>query len=130
MNEPSSPDSTEEQRSKLAREVMSIMEQWRLAVEDQKSLLGLNEKGAGRALAKYRSGYAMPDDELLLERCRHIIGIHNSFHLLYPRNPNAPRQWLKTKNRHFAPSPLAVMLDEGINGMRRVWHNLDCTSQW
>lgn len=119
-----------EEREQLARLVMDIFEDWRLTTEQQFSLLGLDEDSSPRLLTKYRHGKAFPEEEDILERAKHVLGIQHALHVVFPLNPKMPVFWLKNRNRQLKAPPLRVMLNEGIDGMHRVWRSLDCTLNW
>lgn len=121
---------TEEDRCNLAREVTNIFLDWELDPELQLHLLGLPENIPQRELTRFKNGKALPDDEEMLERARHIIGIHNSLHVVFPLNHNMPGFWVRNRNRSLKGIPLAIMYEEGISGMHRVWRHLDCTINW
>jgi hypothetical protein len=121
---------TEQERCELAREVSAILKEWQLDPELQLHLLGMPEDSPQRELTKFRNGKALPQDEELLDRARHIIGIHNSLHVVFPLNNNMPGFWVRTRNRFLRGIPLAIMYDEGVSGMHRVWRHLDCTLNW
>jgi hypothetical protein len=120
----------EADRSRLARLTMDILEDWHLAPEDQLRLLGSPNKLKPRHLSRYRNGEPFPEDDDLLEHARHLLGIQEALHLVFALNYNMPGFWLKNRNRVLKGIPLEIMLDEGLNGMHRVWRHLDCTINW
>lgn len=117
-------------RGNLALLVMDILSDWRLEPQQQLALLGLPRRGGVRQLTRYRHGTAFPDDEALLERAKHILGIQEALHVVFAQNPNMPSFWLRNRNRYFRDAPLNVMLDQGLSGMSWVWRHLDCTQNW
>jgi hypothetical protein len=117
-------------RARLAQLTMDILEEWRLAPEDQLKLLGSPDKLKPRHLSRYRNGDPFPEDTELLERARHVLGIQEALHLVFALNYNMPGVWLKQRNRILKGIPLEIMLNEGLNGMHRVWRHLDCTINW
>jgi hypothetical protein len=125
-----SQEFTEDERVQLAQLVMNIFGDWEIAPELQLMLLGLPEKTRQRELTRFKHGTPLPDDEELLDRARHIIGINSSLHLLYPLNRNMASFWLRTRNRMLRGTPLHIMADNGLAGMNRIWRHLDCTQNW
>lgn len=110
--------------------VMNVLDDWNIAEEYQLALLGLPADTQTRELTKYSRGKALPDDDALLQRAVHILGIHQALLVVFPLNRRMPGFWLTTRNRHFRAVPLSLMLEEGLAGMERVWSHLDCTRNW
>jgi hypothetical protein len=121
---------SDEERIRLAELVMAIFDEWHLDPGQQLSLLGLPEDTKPRELTRYRRGTPFPQEEALLVRAKHVLGIQESLHVVFPLNPQMPIFWLNNRNRYFKMAPLHVMLDEGLPGMNRVWRHLDCTVNW
>lgn len=121
---------TQQDREQLATLVMSVLNDWNIREEFQLNLLGLPPETPERELGKFSRGKALPDDEDLLSRAVHLIGIHSALNVLYPLNPKMPGFWLTTRSRYFRGQPLTIMLEEGLSGMDRVWRHLDCTRNW
>ncbi|HEY0635405.1 MAG TPA: DUF2384 domain-containing protein [Gammaproteobacteria bacterium] len=121
---------SDEERTRLAALVMAIFEEWHLDADQQLALLGLPEGTKTRELTRWRRGTPFPQEEALLNRAKHVLGIQESLHVVFPLNPQMPLFWLNNRNRYFKTAPLAVMLEEGLAGMNRVWRHLDCTVNW
>ena len=122
---------TLEERGALAQLLAEIFDEWRLQPEQAIVLLGLPEKTKQRELERYKRGNPLPDDPLVEERARHLVGIWESLHVLNPLNPRAGYLWLNNKSKYFTKRPpLQVMLEDGIPGLKQVWTNLDCTQGW
>lgn len=121
---------SEEDRIRLAELVMSILDEWRLSAEQQLALLGLPEGTKPRELTRWRRGTPFPQEEALLDRAKHVLGIQEALHVVFPLNPHMPLFWLNNRNRYFKTAPIHVMLEEGLPGMNRVWRHLDCTVNW
>lgn len=122
----------DEERRRLAPIVMSILDDWKIDEESQVTLLGMTGEMKPRHLNQYRRGTtAFPQEDDLIERARHIVGIQEALHLIFPRNPHMPAFWLTNpNNKHFGRAPILIMLEEGIPGMERIWGHLDCTQNW
>lgn len=122
---------SEEQRKGLAEMVMGIFTEWKLSEEQMITLLGMDGKIKARHLSRYKHGTPLPDDQIVMERVRHILGIRESLHLLNPLNPGAGYLWLRnTSTKFVGRPPLQVMLEDGFPGLKQVWTNLDCTQGW
>jgi hypothetical protein len=123
-------DLNEEERGRLAQLVMNIFEEWRLETDEQKNLLGLGDQESGRSLTRFRHGTPLPDEEDVIERARHVLGIQHSLQRVYPLNAQMPQFWIYHRNKALKGFPLQIMLEEGLPGMHRVWRHLDCTLNW
>ena len=122
---------TDNERTQLGMLAMSILDEWRLSPQDQIFMLGLPDSTKPRELSRYRNGSApLPKDDGVLEHARHVLGIQESLHVIFPLNRNMPGFWLKHRNKVLKGIPLEIMLDEGLSGMHRVWCQLDCTQNW
>ncbi len=123
---------SENERLQLAQQVVAILISWDLCNEDQMALLGLPPETKPRQMSHYRQGSRpLPEDEGVLERVQHILGIQESLDRLFPLNRNMPRFWIRNRSKLFRyRAPLELMLTEGLAGMGRVWSQIDCTRHW
>ncbi len=122
---------SDDERTHLGMLAMNILDEWRLAPVDQLALMGMPEKTKPRELSRYRNGTTpLPKDPEVIRHARHVLGIQESLHVIFPLNGNMPSFWLKHRNKVLRGIPLEIMLDEGISGMSRVWRQLDCTQNW
>lgn len=120
---------SEEDRANLTRVIMSLFDEWRLRSADRMTLLGLAE-ARPRELRRYEGGAPFPDERDLLDRAEHLLAIHDCLRTAYPRSANMASHWLIQANRRLGQrTPLEVML-EGMDGLRRVRGQLDCTQNW
>ncbi len=122
---------TDDQKNKLTFQLTQVMEQWKLADQDQITLLGLPASIKARHLYLYRRGDKSFDfDQASINRSEMILGIHESLGTTYPTNREYAAIWLKRPVKKFKhKAPLELMLS-GDTGMKRVWHFLDCTQSW
>ncbi len=118
------------EREQLAAITMAVLQRWSILDEIQLALLGLPATTPARELTKLRRGKALPDTGETLQRAIHIVGIDQALGILHPLSPGMAGHWLTTHSRFFQEAPLAVMLEEGLAGMDRVWSHLDCTRNW
>ncbi len=106
------------------RTFFNIAAAWGLSVNQQRGLLGWP---AVSTYHKYKSGGvgALPYD--MLVRISLVIGIYKALHILYPE-PELADQWIRLRNSNVlfgGQTPLAVMIDSGIDGLYRVRRMLD-----
>jgi hypothetical protein len=124
-------DLDEARRAELARLVMGVLDAWGLDREQQIRLLGFPEDTKARALNRFRSGTAFPDEAEILERASCLLVIDRAAHSMYPHSPVAANYWVSTANPYFHDqSPLDVMLASGLAGMRWVLEHLEGSSPW
>ena len=109
---------------------IAAMQEWNLDTSQKLTLLGLEVKG--RMLPQYAQGKTpLPQDEQILDRAKHIMGIAHALHGFFPLNYKGGSIWLRNKNKYFLKKPpLNCMLEDGLRGMHKVWTNLDCTQGW
>ena len=121
----------ETERCRLARRTMAILDGWRLNSDEIVTILALSAKTRGRQLDRFRGGAALPDETPLLTRAEHIAGIADALRTSFPRNASIAACWLTTPHRRFrGRAPLALMLEDGVNGLCRVRAELDCSFSW
>lgn len=112
---------TYEERCQLATVVVKTLDEWGLTAAQAVVVMGLPDRTRSREIVRYRQGTALPDDEAVIERCGHVLAIQHGLDLLFPHNPLMAAAWITDPgNRLFGRSPLEVMLDEGLKGLRRV----------
>jgi len=122
---------SDSERTRLGQVVTEILDSWGVKDELQLILLGFPEKTKARHLTRYRQGQQpLPQEEELLERTKHILGIQQSLEVMFPLNRNMPNFWLRNRSRPLKGIPLTIMLETGLIGMGRVWGALDSTHNW
>jgi len=108
-----------EDRALLAKAVCRLFDLWGLDVASQSALLGLSPDGD--AVAGYREGAALPDDQNLLERVIHLLAINERLRLMFPHNRELVYRWPNVSNRAFDNrSPVEFMIKQGVPGMVAV----------
>ncbi|TEU19542.1 MAG: DUF2384 domain-containing protein [Gammaproteobacteria bacterium] len=122
---------TDDQKNKLTFKLTQVMEQWKLADQDQITLLGLPASFKARHLYLYRRGDKSFDfDQTSINRSEMILGIYESLGTTFPTNREYAAIWLQRPVKKFKhKAPLELMLS-GDTGMKRVWFFLDCTQSW
>lgn len=116
-----------EDRGALAKMVMTLLDHWQLATEDQAALLGIAASNRA-ALTRYRKGEAIGTSRDQLERVGHLLGIHKNLRLLFPHNRELVYRWMSTRNKAFDNlSPVEVIKTWGFAGLLMVRAYLDKT---
>ena len=124
-------DYTDDEFMYITKTVMKVLDTWNLTTEQSVQVLGLSPQTKKRQLDKYRSLKAFPNDDVIIKRLSHIVGISDALRTTFPRNLNMAEKWMKTNHRRFDnKTPLSVILEEGVNGLCKVRSELDCTFAW
>ena len=120
-----------ENNADIARTVLSMFQSWGISPKDQIKLLGLPSDSRSRILTKYRNGFPLPDDEEFAMRVALLFAIQNAISSLFPHNAKAADYWITTPFDFFVNhTPLQIMLNEGLGGMRRVLNYLNGVEDW
>ncbi len=114
-----------EDRVVLARALMRLFDLWGLGPADRLTLLGLS--GENRtALQRYAGGEPLAASRDLLDRAGHLLGIHKSLKLLFPRNEDIVRGWMSSRNSRFGEqTPTGIVRRYGLAGLVMVRGTLD-----
>jgi hypothetical protein len=123
-------DMTLEHRQVVTRATMSILDSWKLGIEEMQVLMGLPQSVRARSFQKYRSHEPFPDDPAVQRRADYVMRIAGALHTTSPTNSNMGWRWLRQRNRRFGRSPLAVLMEGGEDGLIAVLAELDCTFSW
>jgi hypothetical protein len=122
---PASQPSDRETRVILAGALSRLLELWKLSTADRLALLGLSESNR-IALQRYASGAPLAASRDLLDRAGHLLGIHKSLKLLFPRNEELERGWMSSPNLKFGgETPVAVVRRFGLPGLVMIRGTLD-----
>jgi hypothetical protein len=101
--------------------VLEVMTAWGVEPMAQGQLLGLPQNDAGRRFRRYRMGATLPDDPEVWERVALLLRIENAANQLFPHSALSASLWVTTPSLRFGgTTPLQLMLDKGIEGIRRV----------
>lgn len=122
-------DFSDTQMQALTHTVLDCMDEWDISAEDMVSLLGLSDVIRPRQLNVYRNGdRGLPAQTEVVQRIDHITGITDALRTTFPFSAQMRVMWLQKPHRRFQKrKPLAVMLDEGLNGLQKVRVEVDCT---
>ena len=112
-------------RVRLARLVAAVFDRWAISRADQALLLGLSAQSRS-TVARYRRGEPLADNADLLARVGHLLGIHKTLRIVFPRDRDLAYRWVTTPNRRFGDiAPLEVMRRHGFEGVLAVRRYLD-----
>jgi hypothetical protein len=131
MNENQAPANGHSLSDRLAitRGTMNLFESWGLRTEEMMALLNL--KGKPRSFTQYRTTKPFPDEPGLMRRIEYLVRIDDALRTTYPTNPGMGKRWLRQRSQKFSRyTPLAMMIDEGEQGLIYVLSRLDCTFAW
>ena len=124
-------NATQEDRLSLTRSVIGLLESWGIGLSEQIAILALPSGTSVRNMRHYQMDTAFPDNEDVLERIEHLIGIADALRTTFPRNPQMGPLWMHRRNKHFRRrTPVDIMVEDGLNGVIAVRTHLDCSFAW
>ncbi|MDQ5767276.1 DUF2384 domain-containing protein [Thiothrix subterranea] len=117
-----------EEMGALTRAVLNHMDEWKISADEMLAILQLGEEVRPRHLQQYRQGdKTFPQTTEMMNRIDHIVGIADALRTTFPFSSQMRVMWLSKPHRRFQRRhPLAVMLDEGDDGLMRVRIEVDC----
>jgi hypothetical protein len=124
-------DASQEDRVNLTRTIISLLESWGIGASEQIAILALPAEVSPRNMRRFQVDTPFPDDPDVLERIEHLIGIADALRTTFPRNPQMGPLWMHRRNKHFRRrTPVALMIEDGLDGVIAVRTHLDCTFAW
>ena len=94
-------------------------------------ILALPDHIRSRAIRRFYDDEPLPDDPKVCERVDHLLGIADALRTSYPLNGHMVSFWLNQKNQRFENlTPLAYMLQGGLENVVIVRAHLDCAWDW
>ncbi len=111
-------------RGRLAKMVVKLFEQWELPGPDQAVLLGFSPDSRA-TIARYRRGEPLADNDDLLARVGHLLGIHKALRITFPHDLDLAYRWVKAPNRRFGGQPPLDTMKQGFEGLLAVRRYLD-----
>lgn len=124
-------DLTLDERLRLTRRTMQLLEDWGLAARDIAGLLQLPETIKARHIGRFHDQDVFPDDPAVNRRVAYLNRIEQALHTYFPRNPEMRKLWVRRANKQFGRrAPVAVMVEDGESGLISVLSHLDCTFAW
>ena len=122
---------TSDDRIKLGRMVINILDEWGIKGSDQVTILALPEGMPPRKLQRYQDDTPLPDDPVVLKRVEHLLGISDALRTTFPRNTSIGLLWLKQPCKRLRKRrPIELMIEDGLNGLITVRTHLDCSFAW
>ena len=120
-----------DEQAALASMMISLLDHWGVGDHEKINLLGLPAATKPRSLQGFHNGKTLPNDENVVTRVEHLLGISQALSLANPLNERAAVMWLHRRNRRLdGRTPLATMIDDGLEGITRVRIQLDCSYDW
>lgn len=113
-----------EARGRLALMVTRLLDHWELTAAEQAEVLGLSA-ACRSTVSRYRSGEPLADSRDLLDRAGHLLGIHKSLRLLFPRDRDLAYGWMTQPNRRLGARPVDLVIEHGFEGLLAVRRYLD-----
>lgn len=124
-------DLTHDDRVQLARLIVTLLDSWEVPAENQIALLGLPPETSTLILRRFYENEPLPDEAAINERVDHLIGIADALRTSYPHNAHMGAIWMNRRNNRFDNrTPLAVLLEDGLQGFFVIRTHLDCAYDW
>jgi len=123
----------EEQKIRFTRNIIAMLDEWKVKDAEQVALLGLPEDTRSRQIRSYRQGSSVfpEDNPRVNEYIDHLLGIDDALRTSNPCNSAAGGMWMNRVNNRFKDrTPVNAMLEDGINGIVAVRIHLDCAYDW
>ena len=120
-----------EDRTRLGRMAVNLLDDWGINASDQISILALPDSTRTRMLRRYHEDTPLPDDPDVMKRVEHLMGIAEALRTTFPRNAQIGLLWLKQPCRRLRRRrPMDIMLEDGLSGLITVRSHLDCSFAW
>ncbi len=123
----------EEQKIRFTRNIIAMLDEWKVKDSDQVGLLGLPDDTRSRQIRSYRQGSSIfpEDNSRLNEYIDHLLGIADALRTSNPCNASAGSMWMNRVNNRFKDrTPINAMIEDGINSIVAVRVHLDCAYDW
>jgi uncharacterized protein (DUF2384 family) len=115
-----------DERAALTRTVLSVLSRWGIEPMDQCRLLGLPAPDAGRRYRRLRMGEALTEGRDIWERVALLLRLENALNQVFPHSALSADLWVTTPRAKLGNrTPLDLMLQGGLEGIRRVERSLD-----
>ncbi len=104
--------------------VTRLLDHWNLSATEQAIVLGLSA-GSRSTLTRCRKGAPLADSRDLLERAGHLLGIHKSLRMLFPRDRDLAYRWMTQVNHRIGARPVDLVIERGFEGLLALRRYLD-----
>lgn len=122
---------TQDEQVQITKHIMRILDEWGLSGKDAISILALPTNTRIRHLERFRDGDPLPDTCEITERIEHIAGIADALRTSFPRNAHMAIVWMHTPHKRFQnQTPIQILADRGLSGLRVIRAELDCAFAW
>lgn len=112
------------ERKDLLQNIFRILNNWKLGVDIQVVLLGLDPTTKPRELTKIKNGKAFPDEHDFMQRALEILSISKALQLVFPGNQTLADLWVTTPSYAFNDyAPVEVMIS-GVDGLKEIHNHL------
>ena len=120
-----------DEKGALTAAVLRVLDAWSLPVEAQLHLLGLDPGLGKRELRRFRLDAPLPEGSDLYQRVALLLRIENALHTLFTHSELSANLWVTTPRRKLGNlTPLDLMLQKGLGGMRDLALSLDHLDVW
>jgi len=123
----------EEQKIRFTRNIIAMLDEWKVNDSGQIVLLGLPDDTRSRQIRSFRQGSSLfpENDHRVNEYIDHLLGIEDALRTSNPCNATAGGMWMNRVNNRFQDrTPLNAMLEDGLNSIIAVRIHLDCAYDW
>ena len=122
---------TPDERLRLTRTVFRILDAWQVPARWHAQLLGLSPHLPPRKFRRHRLGQPLPDEREVYQRVELLLKIDNAVQQLFPHSELSANLWVTTPRLKLGNhTPLQMMLEHGIEGMREIERGLYNLAVW
>lgn len=103
----------EESRKAVIEAVLALLNRWNINETDQAKILGVTE------LADLQTTELLPDRTSVFNRIGYVLAIERELSQVFPYQPTKHDRWvIEPQEKLDGKTPMAIMLDQGIYGMK------------
>ena len=125
------PPNSQHEQVQITKHIIRLLDAWGLSGKQIIKILLLPSKMRARHLDRYRDGEPLPITDEIMQRIEHIAGIADALRISFPRNAHRGVVWMHTSHKRFQnQTPLQVLLERDLSGLRIVRAELGCAFAW
>ena len=114
------PESTQ-QLTKMLRDAIHILDQWKVPLEQQPLLLGMGNNLKPREFNRYRLGTSLSKNAVVYRLAKKILHIDDATQKLFPFSLTSARLWVTVEQPLLGgKSSLDIILTHGSSGLDQV----------